>query len=360
MTARGLDGVVAVMPENFYYSSGSLIMTAWAIRERLAMVVFPNGGEPTMIVCNIEESLARSESWIEDVRIYVEYAENPIDKLASVLTENSLQDKKVGIELTYLSTEYYLRLKERLPKLNLSSSERLFDELRAIKTPEEIAHLERAAKITEQAIHEAYTGAHLGSTEKEIANTMMGRLLELGADSCEFCVLGAGENIVHAHPAPGQRQIGQGELLRVDFGGLFDGYYSDLARPAVGSKPTQRQRDLYKVLRDIQRSTIAMMKPGVRASEVYNHCANAFKERGISFDMPHIGHGQGIGLHEYPMIEPGNDTELEPGMVIAIEPACKDLANNIVFHLEDLVHVTPDGVAILSDKYDTEQLFRIQ
>ena len=360
MNARGLDGVVAVMPENVYYSSGSLIMTAWEIRDRLALVVFPNGEAPTMIVCNIEESLARSESWIEDIRIYVEYAESPTDTLAGVLEEKGLSDKKVGIELTYLSTEYYLRLKECLPSLNLESSERLFDELRAIKTPEEVAHLARAAKITEQAIYEAFAAAHLGSTEKEMANDMMARLLALGADSCAFCVLGVGENVVHAHPAPGPNQLGEGELLKLDFGGCFDGYYSDVARGAVGGVPSEKQRDLYKALRDIQRNTIAQMRPGVRASDVFDYCANAFEEKGFIFSMPHIGHGLGIGLHEYPMIEPANEAELKAGMVIAIEPICRGPESNIVFHLEDLVHVTPDGVVLLSDYSDTEQLFSIE
>jgi Xaa-Pro aminopeptidase len=105
----------------------------------------------------------------------------------------------------------------------------------------------------------------------------------------------------------------------VDFGGRFDGYCSDVARPAVGGEPTERHRDLYKALREIQRNSIAQMRPGVRASDVFNYCAKAFEQRDFTFDMPHIGHGLGIGLHEYPLIEPRNVTRLKAGMVINIE-----------------------------------------
>jgi Xaa-Pro aminopeptidase len=360
MERRDLDGVVAVMPENVLYASGTLIMTSWEIRDRLALAVFPNGGEPTMVVCNIEESLARAESWIRDIRTYVERVESPIDVLADVLAEKDLDDKKVGTELTYLAAEYYLALTERLPDLNLVASETLFDELRAIKSDEEVALLKHAANVTEEAIYGAFAAAQLGSTEKEIANGMMSRLLALGADENAFCVLGAGQNVQYTHAAPGPKQIGEGEVVRVDFGGRFDGYYSDVARPAVGGKPTRRHRHLYRALREIQRETIAQMLPGVQAADVFNYCVTAFEERGLAFSMPHIGHGLGIGLHEYPMIEPGSDSELKAGMVINIEPIYADIGSNIVFHLEDLVHVTSDGPVLLSDYSDTEELFCIE
>ena len=359
MNVHGVDGVVAVMPENIFYLTDPLIYTTWTLRERLALVVFPSGGEPTMIVCDLEENLVRAEAWIEDLRIYVEFAESPIDVLADVLKEKGLTDKKVGIEMTYLAAAYYMRLREHLPGVNLVSSEPLFNDLRAIKTPEEVAHLKHAANVTEQAVYEAFAAAHAGSTEKEIADDMNIRQLALGANENSFCILGAGLNTLIAHHFAGAKQLEKGELLGVDLGSRFNGYYSDVARTAVCGTPSEKQRDTYKRLREAQRDTIAQMRPGVRVCDVYNHCKKAFEDRGLTLTMPHIGHSLGIGVHDYPMVEPANTAVLKAGMVIDIEPNYAQTGDG-KYRLEDLVHVTPDGPVILSDYSDTEELFIIE
>jgi Xaa-Pro dipeptidase len=358
MDVEGLDGVVAVMPESVFYITDPLIYTSWTLRERLALVVFPNGGEPTMIVCDLEESLVRDETWIDDVRVYVEFAQSPIDVLSDVLQEKGLGDKRIGIETTYLAAAYYVRLKEHLPKIDLVSSEMLFNELRAIKCPEEVAHLKHAANVTEQAIYEAFAAASLGTTEKEVADHMNARQLSLGANENGFCIFGMGQNTLIAHHFAGPKQLEEGDLVAVDIGSRFDGYYSDVARSAVGGKPTPKQRDTYRKLREAQRETIAQIKPGVRACDVYNHCSKAFQERGLTLTMPHIGHSLGIGIHEYPMIEPGNVTELREGMVINIEPGYEQPGVGR-YALEDTVHVTPAGPEILSDYSETDELFII-
>lgn len=359
MTAAGLDAVVTVMPENVYYATGTLILTTWDIPHRLALGVFPNGGDPTLIVCDIEEPQARDESWIKDIRGYVEYAQSPIDVLAGVLKEKGLADKRVGTELSYLAAIYYEQLKQLLPNLKLVRSESVWDGLRQIKSPEEVALLKRAANVTEQAVYEAWGAVHIGSTEKEIVDDMNTRQLKLGADALAFSVLGIGAHTLQGHPHPGPKRLERGETMRVDIGAKFDGYYSDLARVAVGGKPSARQRDIYKKLRDIQRSTIAMMKPGVRACDVFQHCLHGFEQAGLPIKMPHVGHSMGIVLHEAPMIEPGNSAELKAGMIINIEPLFKDPGVS-AYHLEDLVHVTSQGPVILSDYNNTEEMFVIE
>ncbi len=359
ITAAGLDAVVTVMPENVYYATGTLIMTTWEIRHRLALGVFPNGGEPTLIVCTIEEQQARAESWIKDVRGYVEYAQSPIDMLAGVLTEKGLANKRVGIELSYLAAIYYDQLRQSLPKVQLVSSETVWDDLRQIKTAEEVALLKRAANVTEQAIFDAWGAVHIGATEKEIVNDMDARQLRLGANSLAFSVLGIGTHSLQGHPSAGPKRLDRGETMRVDIGAKFDGYFSDVARVAVGGKPSERQRDIYKKLRDIQRATIAQLKPGARACDVFNFCMRSFEQAGLPVRMPHIGHGMGIVLHEAPMIEPANKSEIQPGMIINIEPLYVDPGVS-AYHLEDLVHVTPSGPVIISDYSDTQELFMIE
>ena len=122
MAETGVDAVVAVSPENTYYLSGVFIRTQISVRDRLALVVWPTGDEPTYIVCNIEESLARAHSPIKDIRTYVEFAESPIAKLAEVLEDRGLARGTLGIEERFFTAHSYHELQRRAPKARLPAA----------------------------------------------------------------------------------------------------------------------------------------------------------------------------------------------------------------------------------------------
>lgn len=94
MIQKGMDVLVAISPENVLYSTGAYIITQRSLRDRLEISIIPQDGEAAFVVCGIEESLAREESWIEDLRPYVEFKESPIKFLADVLIEKGLDKKK--------------------------------------------------------------------------------------------------------------------------------------------------------------------------------------------------------------------------------------------------------------------------
>ena len=142
MDAAGLDAVVAVSLENVFYTTGAFIITQRLLPERLAFNVIPRDGDPTVIVCKIEESLVARESPIKDVRSYIEFADNPADILADALLEKGLGGRNIGIEKRYLSAETFERLADRMPGSEFAACDRLFEKLRAIKTPAEIRILQ--------------------------------------------------------------------------------------------------------------------------------------------------------------------------------------------------------------------------
>lgn len=348
MEQRQLDAVVACSPENVRYLSGSFIITQRLIRERLAAVVIPKSGAPVFLVCGIEESLVRSESWIRDVRTYIELAESPIQKLADLLRERGLERKRVGIEEKYLTVEQYCQFQALLPSATLCRCDNLLTELRRIKTPEEIQLLKFAALTTKKAVETAFCLANPGNTEREIARSMTDILLQTGANSVDFLVLGAGQRGTLVHPMPSEKRIEEGEIVRVDVGGLFSGYYSDLARTAVVGKANTRQADIYAKMIEIQKAVIAQMRPGAEISSLYNLQQSLFQQNGLPFNTPHIGHGIGVDLHEDPMIAPSNHDLLEENMVINVEPFCLD-GTQAGYHIEDLVLVTGAGPQVLTE-----------
>ena len=359
MAATGVDATIAVSPENTYYLSGVFIRTQISVRDRLALVVWPQSGEPTYIVCNIEESLARAQSPIKDIRTYVEFAESPVTTLAQVLREKGLANKKLGVEERFLTASYYHELQRLVPQARLVAVDEAVESVRAVKTPAEIDRIVDAYRKTEKVINDAWGASRLGDSEKVIARRMLLGLLDNGADSLRHITLAAGENTVHAHPRPSDRGLRDGDLLLTDFGGNFFGFSSDMARMGIAGKPGQRELDEYARYREIYVKLLHFIKPGVTAGEVYNFCKAEYAKRGFPMTSPHVGHGVSrFAGHENPNLEPANQQVLEPDMLFAVEPSFKP-APDRRYHVEDLVRVTTTGCEIYTNWQSTERMIPI-
>jgi Xaa-Pro aminopeptidase len=140
-----------------------------------------------------------------------------------------------------------------------------------------------------------------------------------------------------------------GVLWRIDYGARFEGgINSDLARTGVIGAAGAEQEATLKALRATQDAGFHAIEPGRPAKDVFFAVRDEFKRQGMPFVMPHVGHGMGIGLHEYPMLEPGNDTPLEVGMVLNVEPMALITSRGEGYHTEDLAVVTENGPRLLT------------
>jgi len=352
-----LDALVATSFENVCYLSGTAIGTQRLIPDRLAVVVWPTHESRRLIVCTIEEAQARAESWIAEIIGYTEFADSPVKVLADVLTETIPRKANVGIEKRHLTARYYEELISLCPALTFVSADDILSRVRMIKSPSEIAILEKAALATDQVIRNTFEGIRVGDTEKEIAVRMEAELRCSGAETIEFNILAIGSNAKLAHPTAGDTATAAGQVVRTDFGGRFSGYLSDVARTAVGRPASDKQRSTYQKLFEVHERVIESTRPGLPARELFYICEREFERAGLDFAMPHIGHGLGLGLHEHPMLTPFTTEELQLGMVLCIEP--RYLADEGRFHIEDLVEVTGTGARILSRSADWTTLLEV-
>jgi Xaa-Pro dipeptidase len=355
--AADLDAIVVAAPENTRYLSGVLIRTQISIRDRLALVVQPRAGEPTFLVCDIEESHARTEGEIADVRTYVEFAESPISALIRILRERGLEGKRIGIEERFLSHAYHAELLT-LPATYVGIDVAL-ERTRAIKTPTEIEAITNCYRETEAAIRAAWAHSKAGDTERQVADRMVEEIKRRGADGQRHMTLAVGENTIHPHGTPGNRQLAAGEILLTDFGGTWGGFSSDMARMGIVGSAPARELDEYERYRAAYVEVLQGLGPGLTAGDVFRMCAAAFESRGLPMTFPHVGHGVGrSGGHEFPILHPGNDAALEENMLIALEPGLRASPTRR-YHIEDLVLITATGGEILTDWRSTESMIPI-
>ena len=351
------DAVVAISPENTWYLSEAIITTQRELLERISLVVWGKIADPVYIVCTNEEVQARKETWIKDVRGYVEYRQSPIKLLADALNELGVTKGKIGIEKHFINLHYYEILRRFLPDVEIAAADEFFDKVRAVKTPDEIRILEQSWLATDRCIRTAFSSAVPGKTDKQISAALTSELLLGGATMETFQVLAAGPDSASTHPRARNYVLTSGDLVRTDIGGLYEkGYCTDLARTMCVGRATKRQHDIYQQLWEEHERLIAMLRPGQICREIFLSHKRSWEKKDWPMVRPHIGHGLGVGEHEYPLFRPGDDTVLQPGMCMAIEPNHFEPGIG-KYHVEDLVLVTDGAPRVLSRAADWSRLF---
>ena len=165
-------------------------------------------------------------------------------------------------------------------------------------------------------------------------------------------IVASGPNAALPHYRAGNRVLSPGDLVVLDFGGVLDGYCSDLTRTVSVGAPTPDALRLHAAVRDAQRTAIEAVKPGVSATSVDAAARSLLESRGLGEAFGHgTGHGLGLDIHEEPRIGParahGASVQLEPGMVFTIEPGAY-VAGMGGVRIEDDVLVTAAGYEVLT------------
>lgn len=354
----GFDAIIAISPENVPYTSGVFIWSQRGIPDRLAITLWPQSGDPSLLICTIEEQQAKDESFIQDIRGYVEFQTSPIELLADTLREKGLASSRLGIEMKYLTAHYWEELKKQLPGATFAACDDLFESARMIKTPLEIERLTRGARGTERALLATFATTRVGETEKDMAERLTANILRSGADKITFQYINAGPNTGYPHCDPTDYTCQPGDIIKADCGGFYDGFVSDVARTAVLGKASEEQKSIYKRLYEIHLACLDKARSGNKASDIFSVMKKEHKRVDLHFPLPHGGHSVGLSVHEPPILSPMDQTELAPNMMLYIETRVR-WPGKAGFHIEDLVQVTNGAPKVLTDFFDTSELLEI-
>ena len=223
--------------------------------------------------------------------------------------------------------------------------------LRAVKTVDEIARIAAAEALNDEIWARARREFRAGMTEKDLQREIRAWMNALGDGEAFETIVCAGANAAECHHVPDGTVWRKGEPLLVDMGVKLDGVCSDMTRclrPRGRSADAEEYGRVYDLVLEANRAAIAAAKPGMTAGALDKVARDIISKAGYGPAFGHsLGHGVGYEIHELPTARPKDDTVLEPGMLVTIEPGVY-LEGRLGVRIEDLVLITTTGCEVLS------------
>jgi Xaa-Pro dipeptidase len=281
--------------------------------------------------------------------------------LRDLLHERGLTDARIGIELEGLSATERQRLAEALPRADIRDCSNLLRVIRMVKSAEEVRRLETATQTAYHAATASLGSARVGTKISELRQRYVSKIAEAGAQLDHFIAAPHGIGI---QEVPDYR-LEDGDVLYVDYGCIYQHYYSDNGTTLVLGGFDSEFARRYEVLRAGLEAGIEQLRPGVAASAARRSMIDTLAERGITGSNAH-GHGVGLEVRDYPIIMPENglrirddcidissDVPFEAGMVVNLElPLYLFGAGSL--HMEQTFLITADGARRLDSDEPTQ------
>ncbi|WP_442601783.1 M24 family metallopeptidase [Paenibacillus sp. KN14-4R] len=332
----GVDGLLITNPQNRLYFTG-----------------FTGTAGVALISAN-EAVFLTDYRYVEQVRIQTKgYEIIELQNKAAIYSEVAKAAKRMGItklgfEQEHMTCGIFSRYKE-VVQVEMVPTCGVIETFRMIKTPHEIELLRAAARIADAAFQHILGFIRPGVTELEVSNALEAHMRQLGASSSSFnTIVASGLRSALPHGVATNKIIEKGEMVTLDFGAVYEGYRSDLTRTIAVGTPSDEMRHIYDIVLTAQLQSIAGMKPGIHGKELDAISRNYIADKGYgAYGGNGAGHGIGLDLWEEPFISQNTDKNLQPGMVITMEPGIY-VPNVGGVRIEDDVLITENDHEVLT------------
>ncbi len=354
MTEAELDGLLLTSEQHVRYFSGFLSQF-WESPTRPWFLVLPREGKPVAVIPEIGEA-GMADTWVEDIRTWPSPwpEDDGVTLLIQALSELPRRFGRIGCEF---GQEYVLRMplndlervKAATGPLDYVDGSAVLRQLRAIKSPAEIEKIRFACQIASDAFEIMPERFWLGMSEWEACREMRLEVLRRGADSSPYMMGGSGrggyDNIIMG---PLEKTLDAGDILIIDTGTVFDGYFCDFDRNYAFGEPDDAAKRAYDAVFRATDAGLAAARPGATSTDLWKAMNDVLDAAGaLGNNVGRLGHGLGMQLTEWPSNRPGDDTPLKPGMVMTVEPGMAFAPGRMMVHEENLV-ITEDGCELLS------------
>jgi Xaa-Pro aminopeptidase len=288
-------------------------------------------------------------------------AGNHIEVIKDYLADNSLKPLKIGVAGEYsVSPLFFQRMIEELKPAKIEIVSSILEEERMVKSEFELDCMKKTTQIAKKGFEAAAAFIKPGVIEADVVSEVERVCREHGSQFFPhhtMVISGKDKKHLEYWWNCGRRKLEAGDPVSIDYGAMYNGYCSDLCRPFVIGKASDKQKDVVKILVEAQQAAAEAAKPGVLGS-VVDEAANKVMEKVWDIDdgPSGLGHGVGLEVHEWPFIgyqymeddEAYRDTVLEENMVISMEPMMF-FSDTGDFQIEDQFVITKDGRVRLND-----------
>ncbi|ODS34946.1 MAG: hypothetical protein A7316_04760 [Candidatus Altiarchaeales archaeon WOR_SM1_86-2] len=255
-----------------------------------------------------------------------------------------LRPGNIGVE--NISFASYGKLKQEL-KSDLISGD-IIEKTRQVKSEYEIGLLRNSAGIGKIGLEKAYEVVGGGISELDAVSEIEYAVRKAGSETPPFhegALLASGSNAASIHAYASDKKIREGEMVVVDLGARYRGYYSDMTRTIPIGKLNKDERKVLEFVKNLKSETIDYIREGMKASDVHKFVEKRIKKLGYNFYHA-AGHGIGLDVHELPSLGPDSDDVLKEGMVFTVEPGIYK-AGKFGVRFEDMVVLTGKGCEVL-------------
>ncbi|MDO7908610.1 Xaa-Pro peptidase family protein [Paenibacillus sp. JX-17] len=337
------DGLLITDPQHVYYLTGF----ASEPHERFLGLLLVQGEDPVLIVPALDAEAAHAAS--PGLRLVPHRdTDNPYSLLGEQL--HGLQaPQRFALEKEHVSLARYEQISAVIGAVAYDDAGPVLRDMRVRKTPEEIQRLKHAVRLVEEVLRHGLTHVKEGVTEVELVAELEYQMKKLGADGPSFDTMALfGEKTALPHGTPGARKLQYGDLVMFDLGVYAGGYASDITRTFAYGSITPEQENIYQAVLGANLKGIEASRPGVTCASVDQAARSVIEQAGYGPAFNHrLGHGLGMGIHEYPSLHGSNQDPLIEGMVYTIEPGVYVPGVGGV-RIEDDVLVTANGVEVLT------------
>ena len=333
----------------------------WLSPTRPWFLLVPLEGKPIAVIPTIGV-VGMLDTWIDDVRSWSspQPGDDGISLLTSTIKELPSRYARIGVPT---GIESHIRMPaidfHQLTQ-NLSDSEivdcsLLMLQLCNIKSAAEVEKIKYVCELTSDSFNALPGFAKAGDSERQIVSSMRIDLLQRGADHTPFMVSASGpdgyDNIIMG---PTDRVLCDGDLLIIDTGTLYDGYYCDFDRNFAFGYASDKSRRAYDTVFKSTDAGFAAAKPGNTTSDIWRAMWQVLEAGGAEGnEIGRMGHGLGTQLTEWPSNTATDNTELQPGMVLTLEPGMSYDGGKQMVHEENIL-ITDSGATLLSKRAAAE------
>ncbi|WP_137391139.1 M24 family metallopeptidase [Rhodoligotrophos defluvii] len=359
MHRHELDALFVTAPPNIRYFTG-FDSQFWESPTRPWFVVVPREGKPIAVIPEIGAP-EMALTWVDDIRTWPAPVpeDDGLSLLRSALEGLPRRFGRVGAELgremsLRMPVVDFLRLRDSM-RLEIADGSPALWEIRMVKTAAEIEHIHFICTIASEAYEALPSQLSIGESEREATRKLRIDIARRGADSTPFmpAISGPG-GVPQIVCGPHDRIPEEGDILFIDTGSTFDGYFCDFDRNyAIGRISSEAAR-AHEAMWLATEAGIGAAVPGATTDDVWRAMGKIIEEAGpIGNNVGRLGHGLGLQLTEPPSHRPGDGTVIVENMVLTIEPGMEYAPGKMIVH-EENVAITKDGARLLTKRAPRE------